>query len=284
MSFPGGSSWGSSIGTMKSSSERNNSSFLPIIGAAMSALMHLNLRQVSVVSSMFALAMAVQAQQPAPQITGRVVRADNGAPIQGAIIYLSSSIGGSGEPPSAKTDSNGEYSITGVRGGDYLIGASAEGFLEGDNQPGARLADRIQRVDASTRLRVDFWLQRPALLSGIVVNQDGKPRPGLRVLLIRRERGADGSESYFPAGSPSMTDAEGHFVMKELWPDTYLVCVNCAVRIGGPMGAIIPFGDRVLTWYGDTASVEAALPVLLKEGEERSDIRISARPQVRFIR
>lgn len=221
---------------------------------------------------------AAQAQQPEPQIAGRVIRADNGAPIEGAKVQINSGRSNRACCIHAQTDSNGEYSFRGVPDGSYIITAFAEGFLAGDFRRDAPIADRIQTVNASTRLDIDFRLVRPASISGVVENQDGKAaRPGGSVIPVREGRMEDGSDFYFPAGSGGVTDSSGRFAIKQLYPDTYLLCVNCAVILGGPMNVTISLGKEGMTWYGGTDSVQAALPISLKEDEERNDIRIVGR-------
>jgi hypothetical protein len=220
---------------------------------------------------------AAQAQQPEPQIAGRVVRADNGARIEGAKVQMNSGRANRACCIHAQTGSNGEYSFQGVPDGFYSITAFAEGFLAGDYRRDGPLADRVQKVNASTRLHIDFRLVRPASISGVVENQDGKSaRPGVSVIPVREGKLEDGSDFYFPAGSGGVTDSNGRFAIKQLYPDTYLLCVNCAVTLGGPMNVTISLGKKGMTWYGGTASMEAALPISIKEGEERNDIRIVA--------
>ena len=232
---------------------------------------------------MIGLALAAHAQQPEPQIAGRVVRADNGAPIGGAKVVLNS-----GRPNAAcciyaMTDRNGKYSFQDVTDGDYIIAAVADGFLAGDYglDQNAPYADRRQRVSASTRLHIDFQLLRPASISGVVVNPDGTPaRQGVSVTPIRVRKRPDGSPIYSPAGSGGTIDADGHFVINQLYPDTYLVCVNCAAKHDptSTTGALASFGDLGPTFYGDTDSADAALRVPVKEGEERDGVRIVAKP------
>jgi hypothetical protein len=50
--------------------------------------LHFNLPRASVLLSLVALCLVADAQAPEPQIAGRVVRADNGLPIEGAAIEL----------------------------------------------------------------------------------------------------------------------------------------------------------------------------------------------------
>ena len=83
------------------------------------------------------LTFSLHAQwQPPPlqplsvQVSGRVVRADNGAPLEGATVSLRPArYQGNLHLKTTKTDSNGEYQFHGVVVDAYEIVASAEGFV-----------------------------------------------------------------------------------------------------------------------------------------------------------
>jgi hypothetical protein len=95
--------------------------------------------------------------QPA-QISGYVVRENNGAPIQGATVILSPP-GIFGKLQTATTDSNGEYRFQHVMVGSYQIIASAKGFVTRTYQPDASTHDTYIRVGAATVLhRIDVEL------------------------------------------------------------------------------------------------------------------------------
>jgi Carboxypeptidase regulatory-like domain len=125
---------------------------------------HATLNRVTLLSSLVLLTPTLPAQwspqwelQPA-QISGYIVRDNNGAPIQGATVILS--------PPSifgqlqtATTDSNGEYRFRRVRDGSYQIIASARGFIRLTYRPDASTHDSYVTVSAATVLhRIDFEL------------------------------------------------------------------------------------------------------------------------------
>jgi hypothetical protein len=119
-----------------------------------------------VLASMTFLSLTLHAQlQPQlhpVQISGRVVRADNGLPVQNAIIALTPlEFHGEvhAEIQTARTDRNGEYQFSGVKGGFYRIFASAKGFTRLAYQRDSSAAGALQKITASTVLRgVDFRL------------------------------------------------------------------------------------------------------------------------------
>jgi Carboxypeptidase regulatory-like domain len=125
---------------------------------------HSTLRQIVSLTSLALLAPAITAQwsphwDPRPaQISGYVVRENNGKPIQGAIVMLSPPVI-YGQLQTAITDSNGEYRFPRVLDGSYQIIASAKGFITLTHRPDSSQDSVFQRVDRSTTLHgIDFEL------------------------------------------------------------------------------------------------------------------------------
>ena len=118
--------------------------------------------------SLLAICVVAEAQVREPQIAGRVVRADNGLPIQGAAIELRPAwaVSSNGQFQTAITDSSGEYRFVGsVNNNTYEIEASADGFVSHTYSRDGTLDGVFQRVDGSTRLRgIDFQLRREAVI------------------------------------------------------------------------------------------------------------------------
>jgi hypothetical protein len=244
--------------------------------------LYFNLPRASVLLSLVALCHVADAQAPGPQIAGRVVRADNGLPIEGAAIeLLPPFVSGNGELQTVIADSHGEYRfLQGVKDGTYEIVASAEGFVSQTYSRDATLEGEFQRVGLSTPLRgVDFQLEREAGIRGVVTDADGEPAgSGISVAVVRKEKWENGSDRFRPA-TWAKTDASGRFVLTKLPSGTYFVCVN------GPNGFnVFPgaTGWYRETWYGNVRSAKEAIPVALKEGEERNDVRITVERERRY--
>jgi 5-hydroxyisourate hydrolase-like protein (transthyretin family) len=239
--------------------------------------------RVSVLVSLVLVCIAANAQSPAPQIAGRVVRADNGLPIEGAAIELepAGAAQGNGQLQTETTDSHGLFRfLQGVKDGTYIIKASAEGFVSQTYSRDGTLEGKFQPVNVSTRLReIDFRLKREAVIRGVVIDADGKPAGAeISVAAVRKKKLKNGSERLLPV-TWTKTDASGRFVLMKLPSDTYFVCVN------GPNG-FNAFPDAAgwyrETWFGDVGSATGAIPVVLGEGEDRNDIRITAQREPRF--
>jgi hypothetical protein len=244
--------------------------------------LHFNQPRVSVLLSLIALCLVADAQLHEPQIAGRVVRADNGLPIEGAAIELVPPLArGDGQLESPIADSHGEYRfLQGVSAGTYAVKASAEGFVSQTYSRDATLEGEFQRIDPSTRLRgIDFRLKREASIHGVVTDSEGKPAGiGISVAAVQKEKWENGSDRLRPA-TWVKTDASGRFALTKLSAGTYFACVN------GPNGfdAVSAAGGWYReTWYGNVSSAEGAAPIALKEGDERDDVGITVERERRY--
>ena len=203
-------------------------------------------------------------------------------PIQGATItLLPPYIAGLFNPQTAKTDGNGEYKFQSVKDDVYTIQASAEGFVTLTYNRDGTLEGGFQKVNASTALLgVDFHLMTEAVIRGLVTDTQGSPvGPGVALAAAaRRKTPNDGVDRFSPVAN-GVTDREGRFVLKGLPPDSYFVCVNGPAGSGAKPDA---GGWYQETWYGDKPSAVGALQISLKEGEERTDIRISVKRESRY--
>ncbi len=180
---------------------------------------------------------------------------------------------GSGEIQTATTDAKGEYRFQGVKEGVFTVRATAKGFVPQTYRPGASVESEFQRINTSSRLRgIDFHLIPEAVIKGVITNVTGEPvEAGVSVTAVQKEKREDGSERLLPI-SETKTSATGTFILKQLAPGTYFVCVN------GPNGYnVLPTDGAWYSevWYGNVPSVEHSIPVRLREGEERSNIQIA---------
>jgi hypothetical protein len=234
----------------------------------------------SVLLLVIALVPSVQAQVPPEvQITGRIARADKGTPIDGALVQLFPWGDIGGNPRTAKTDNSGEYYFQGLKPGNYMISASADGFVSAEYRRDASLEGAMLKVDTSTQLQgIDLRLTPEAVIRGVVIDMEGRPvGQGVSVAAVRRETGEDGSERLVPI-SDGLTGEVGQFALKKLPAGSYFVCVD------GPSGHELhpdPGGWYQESWYGDKPSEKGALLVSLKEAGEQNGIRIRVQRETR---
>ncbi len=223
------------------------------------------------------LGLGLPAQEPEPQISGRVTEAKNGSPIEGAIIRLIPPfLAGQANFQTATTNSNGEYRFPEVREGSYLIEASRDGFV---SLPYKRNVPEgvFQRFDSSTRLAgVDFRLNHEAVISGTVTNSEGQPVAAVSVAVVPRE--PNGSVHSLPLRGVK-TDSGGHFVFKGLPASAYFVCVNGPHGFNAFPSAGVWYRER---WFRNAYSSEAAVPITVTEGEEHGGVLMTVEREKRF--
>jgi hypothetical protein len=160
-----------------------------------------------------ALCAVAGAQEIEPSVSGRVVRAGDGMPIEGASVRLERAevASSNGEYPTAITDAHGEYRFgRDIEAGTDVIRASAAGFVSRTFSSDGSLEGKFQRVDGSKPLRgIDFRLEREAVIRGELVDAEGKAAGGeIAVAAVRKEKQEDGSERLLPV-SWVKTDAKG---------------------------------------------------------------------------
>ena len=228
---------------------------------------------------LFVVTGSIQAQDAPPKLAGRVAQADSGAPIAGATVTLLSPIfTRPPDLPTVTTDSNGNYRFDQVLNGNYYTTVSADGFVSQEYKRAAARVSSFLHVDSSTSIQgIDFRLALEAVIRGTVVDNHGKPVANLPVAAIVPP-GKDGKPDHL--GALNKTDALGHFALKGLPAATYLVCANEPAWYND--GAVTPRLHYRETWYGSGASRDGAIPITMKEGDERNDLAITVEPEVRY--
>ena len=245
--------------------------------------MYSSFPRVLVLLSLVAVCVVADAQTREPQVAGRVVRSDNGTPIEGAIVELERAwpISSNLQYPTAITNKNGEYRFAeSVTPADYRIRASAEGFVWQTYSRDGTVEGQLQQIGETTHLHgIDFQLKREAVIRGILTDAEGKPHGvGVSVTTVRKEEGELGKVRLRVVNTVK-TDASGRFVFNKLESGTYFVCVNGPNGLNAFPNAGVWYRE---TWYGNVSSAEDAKALTLKEGEKQGDIRITVEPEQRY--
>ena len=140
-------------------------------------------------------------------VTGRVTRASN-LPVARAEVTLKRV--GPSEPGAARsrmvrTDAEGTFRITGVVPGQYRLLVTAAGLVRQEHQVLVGVDDR--------ELIVDAHFEEGLAMTGVVVEEAGRPVPGVRVEL---------KEGHHTVGY-TLTDADGTFQLSGLTDGKYMV-------------------------------------------------------------
>jgi protocatechuate 3,4-dioxygenase beta subunit len=181
-------------------------------------------------TALLALHLLAASPQPAsgePQpalVTGRVLDADGGRPIPGAIVMP---FGSATPAPASRvlTNANGEFVIRGLRAGTLVLLATKGGYIDaahGQTRPSG-FGQPVRVASGERYLDVDIRMWRHGVITGTVVDEAGEPVIGVRVQAFLGTR-AGGRTSYAPSGLAT-TDDRGVYRIPQLAPGDYLVAV-----------------------------------------------------------
>lgn len=161
--------------------------------------------------------------QPA-MVSGRVVDADTGRPIAGALVTPYGAAAGA-PGTVVLTSGTGQFVIRGLRPGNLVLIARKGGYVDasqGQTRPSG-FAPPL-RVEAGRRyLDIEVRMWRHGVISGTLTDEAGDPVIGARVRAYLAVR-AGGGIGYTEAGSGS-TDDRGAYRIAQLVPGTYVVGV-----------------------------------------------------------
>jgi hypothetical protein len=173
-------------------------------------------------------------------ILGRVVDADTGRPIAGAIVTLFGSAA-STHPARVMTNASGQFVARGLRQGTLFFVVTKGGYVDatfGQRRPGGS-AQPLPIGEGQRLTNIDIRMWRHAAIAGTVVDEAGEPIVGARVQAYVRS---------YVAGCPRLlpdrvaaTDDRGMYRLAPLMPGSYQVAV-VSTQVALP-GAVV---DAVL--------------------------------------
>ena len=211
-------------------------------------------------------------------IRGRVVAADNGAPVRRAQVRAQ----GVGPPRLASTDANGNFELRDMPAGRWTLMASKAGFVTrrlGQTRP----FESVPPLDVAEAQQIDhanFVLPRGAAVTGRVYDEYGDPVAGARVQVMRYQM-LRGRRQLTPTGVVDQTDDTGAYRLYGLSPGEYYV--SGSLR-GTLLEAAADDGTRYApTYYPGTGNVAEAQRVTVGTGEELAGINFALLP-VRSVR
>ena len=150
---------------------------------------------------------------PGSVLAGRVVDADTGTPIAGAIVNVTRAQT-PGRLRAIEADDRGAFRITNLEAGDYRVTASPPAFKP--THVSAIYAPSLQLQARDVREDIVIRLDRALAIEGRVVDERGLPMSDVRVSAERVDR---------PGGtSEYSSDDRGAFRVFGLSPGTYRIC------------------------------------------------------------
>lgn len=123
-----------------------------------------------------------------------------------------------------KTNEDGNFSLSGVKSGDYQIRATATGYAAYKSDP-MQLSDGVQK-------ELDIVMDRGGEITGRVIDPNGTPMAGIQVAAMRFMP--------MPSRSQTETDADGNFRLTGLDEGAYNVSAKSPGFATASVGQITP--------------------------------------------
>lgn len=179
-----------------------------------------------------------QAQQPETEsrpavVSGRVVDADSGRPIAGAIVIPAGTASNApvtpGQvvrmPPRMMTNSSGQFVIRGLKKGSLVLTATKGGYANathGQRRPGGSAQPiAVNEGDRLAAIEIRMW--KHATITGTVIDEAGDPVVGGRVQSFQSVF-SGGRRRYAARGSDT-TDDRGVYRISGLTPGDYIMAM-----------------------------------------------------------
>jgi hypothetical protein len=211
---------------------------------------------VTVLFPLLMLSLNLAGQQNA-SIYGTITSATTGQPIQGSVS--ANAVGFSGPYGQGSGDARGNYSLS-VPPGAYRVSASCgECSAQLYGQKGLTGTGKLLPLKAGERVRIDFRMPPPSVITGRVVDEDGDPLSRVAVQLYNYRFGARGDKGELLGGTPFITDDRGAYRIVLYAGGEYVVGIQG--RLGYPP-----------LFYPDTADPDQAQAIAVRAGAEVSNI------------
>jgi hypothetical protein len=244
-------------------------------------------------------------------VTGVVVDAISGRPIDGAVVslvveqrFISFLRPSDPARVSVMTRADGRFTFRNVDGGSHGVEAARPGYIPGaygQRRPSG--SSRSVNVDPADAVSITIALWRFAAITGTILDEAGEPVVGQEVRALRRVFA--GARYHLREAGAGWTDDRGVYRIGALHPGTYLVIPNITqraaaasltessaapegtvvVRVGSaihvidvdsPVPPLQPDSDRLwiypMLFYSGAPSAAEATPVVVGSGQEQANV------------
>ena len=224
--------------------------------------------------------------QPTGTLGGVVTDAVSGEPLSKVTLTLGRE-GRGARPISAKTDLEGKFLFENLELGRYRLRAERNRYVASEygqrapNQQGTPLT--LQAGQKLTGLTMQ--LQRAAVISGRVLDEDNEPVAGARVAAMT-PRYMQGGQRFFPVEADE-TDDRGEYRIFGLAPGEYYVSTSQnnrgrAIRLDPPSTVQEEEETYVETYFPGTTEMEQAVALKVAASQELLGVDIQLRPTRTF--
>jgi hypothetical protein len=162
------------------------------------------------------------------EVAGTVTSLATGEPLKRTRVILSAETGpGHTMPTVAITDAAGHFSFASVKPGRYGLAVMHDGYIPSEyGESDSSGEGSVLTLTAGQRMTdLVFRLQKYAVITGRVVDEDGQPMIRISVSAMRRVR-RHGASQFELASNSAQTDDRGTYRIFELEPGQYVICAD----------------------------------------------------------
>ena len=219
------------------------------------------MRIVRGILALLAVPVAVMGAQAPPvawsagsySISGTVVSAGSGAPLNGADVTLTTDGENGTQVAEVVTGEDGGFHFDGLAAGKYSVQAAHRGYILGGYEDHEGYFTAIVTGPGLESRGIRLALMPYGAIDGVVTEDGGGPVPGAQVALFRQDE-SQGESRIVNAGQ-EITDDSGSYEFSQLRPGVYYVDVSAT-----PWYAFHSLPKNGDNW-GDEESAQAASPL-----------------------
>jgi protocatechuate 3,4-dioxygenase beta subunit len=229
---------------------------------------------IPIILLVLSFGVLAQAQQRdggsnAATVSGRVTI--GGKPASGVVVELFGQDGRERGQFAGETNAEGRFNIAGAKPGSYAIRVHAYVFVYGNQSPNARNVERIVVGAGETVDDISIELIRGGVVTGRVIDEDGRPVVGSRVSLQQppgepSKHTRSGSESHSDMGE---TDDRGVYRIFGVPPGRYLAVVGKSLDGNG---------SSYYVFHPNTTDQSKAKVIEVSAGAEKTEVNITVVP------
>ena len=176
----------------------------------------------------------------------------------------------------ATTDDDGNYQLTGLAAGEFMLMPLAKAFVEGTTGAYRQPGRAISVAEGETITKIDFALVRGGVITGRITDTDGHPVIGELVNVVAKDTPNAGRAMTMFDGPRNKTDDRGVYRIYGLSPGNYKVSIGQAAAAGGVSIMGMGGSHYTKTFYPGVADEAKATILEINEGTEVSNIDIVA--------
>lgn len=220
----------------------------------------------------FASAQTTDEKPGTASLSGRVTVGEK--PLPGILINIRklTQTDGPSESYTGKTDDEGNYKITGIKAGRYVVAPNALAHVRigADNQPTP--TSPMITIDDAAEEKLDIQMKPGGVITGKIIDADGRPLISQTVALFTKGENAKPSRVTNLMNRYLMyrTDDRGVYRIYGLPPAKYLVAVGDDGRTIYSSTSPVKFYPR--TYYPGVPTEDKAEEIEVSEGSESINI------------